>query len=660
MMHLSSVSMSREDLYYMPTTPPGVAVGQVVGSAHSRNTSGSSIYSHDSSPGSAVTCMTTPSTASPNHQHGPSLLPKIRTQDVVVEPASAGGPHRHRRVLSNTRNPPGFVPYPVSRPSVQRSVIDTGDCTALVSPVSATTTAPVYRPGTASGLSSPIALTSSKRKSTGGHSRSSSASSIDEATLTRYGYPTYRQLPKYVSQSQGSPTTPVSPASFSYPTYSQAPSVNLPRPIQIPLPMQPPYAVVPSPQYEYLQGPSTLPSPVVHVTPAVDSRPCTTLLSHLTSPTPAINLVRNITIVPTRGLQDYFWWDIRNLRSWSTFSLSTFNGISGLTPLLKMPIAAGDLVPQTIIPSSRLSPESESALISLIGDIYAPRVNAALQISQGRDHLRLYPAPDAHTSVSRSTGGPHFLANYASDTERTSSGSPRGRVVGVVKSFDRWNTGMRNEPPHRRVEYLRGLAHLQRCMREHSCRYGFIMTEIELVCVRAGCDEGDDVPYFGYLELASPIATKESSETFDPDAARAATVAMAASSGEQADSPGSSDGSSSRSPSPPAVSYQEDAPPGLNVPMTASLGLYFLLMLSRAMPLPSQPSGHLNVGGPGALTRQRILPEGKDKWIPEPQVGEKRDAKRVRGWVLPQDAWHRREGTRPKAAAEAKSKKWHK
>ncbi|KAL1968358.1 hypothetical protein VTN77DRAFT_1887 [Rasamsonia byssochlamydoides] len=643
-----SGGMSLEDSssrYYMPTTPPGAGV-QIVGSAHSRNTSASSIYSHHSSPESVVTCITTPSTSPPN-QHGPALLPKIRTQDVIVEPASTGGPKRHRRVLSNTRNPPGFMPYPVSRPSLQRSVIDTSDCAALVSPIS---TAPVTGSSTASGLSSPIALTSSsKRKSSGGHSRSSSASSIDEATLSRYGYPTYRQLPKYVSQSQVSPTTPVTPASFTYPTYPQTPGISVPRPIQVPLPTQPSYAVVPSPQYDYLHTHSALPSPIVYVAPPVDSPSCsTTLLSYLTSPTQAINLVPNVSIVPTRGLQDYFWWDIRNLRSWSTFSLSTFNEISGLTKLLKTPIPA-HLAPQAMVPSSRLSPESESALINLIADIYAPRVNAALAVSQGRDHLRLYPAPDANTRASRDSGGAHFLANYASDTERTSSGLPRGRVVGVVKSFDRWNTGMRNEPPHRRVEYLRGLAHLQRCMREHSCRYGFIMTEIELVCVRAGCDEGDDVPYFGFLELAAPIATKESSATFEAEAAKAAET------DNSSDRPDSDD-SSSGSASPPVTSLENA--PGLNAPMTATLGLYFLLMLSKAVPLPSQPSGHLNVGGPGALTRQRILPEAKDKWIPEPQMSEKRVAKRVRGWVWPQDAWHRKEGSRPKGGA--KSKKWHK
>jgi hypothetical protein len=96
--------------------------------------------------------------------------------------------------------------------------------------------------------------------------------------------------------------------------------------------------------------------------------------------------------------------------------------------------------------------------------------------------------------------------------------------------------------------------------------------------------------------------------------------------------------------------------------MTASLALYFLLMLSKSVPLPYQPSAHLNVGGPGTLTRQRTLPELKDKWIPEPQIGERRDAKRVRGWVWPQDAWHRREGggAAKSRVGEMKTKRWHK
>lgn len=666
--------MSLEDSYYLPTTPPGVARMHLIGlgpsagpgSAHSRNTSGSSVHSNDSSPESIMTNITIPRTStSPNYQHGPQLLPKIRTQDVVLEPVSSVGPRRHRRVLSNTRNPPGYMPYPTARPSaLSRNVIDASaasDCSGLISPVSPASTQ--HAGMISSGLSSPIALTTSaanKRKSmpSAGHSRSGSTSSIDEVTLSRYGYPTYRQLPKYVSQPEASPISPVDPASFVFPAYNrQVPSVRVPCPVQLPT-QQAAYSALPSPQhYDYLRVHSAQPSPVGFLAPPLPSpASSTTLLAYLTNTTPAVNLVRTVNYGPTRGLNDYFWWDIRQLRSWSSFSLNTFNEINGLTQLLKTPIPS-HLTPQPMIASSRLTPESENALISLVSDIYAPRINAALRVSQGSDHMRLYVSPDANSSGSRGANGPHFLANYASDTDLTASGVRRGRVVGIVKSFDRWNTGMRNEPPHRRVEYLRGLAHLQRCMREHSCRYGFIITEIELVCVRAGCDDGDDVPYFGYLELSSPIATKESASNHASRCAdqnsrrRSCTPPHSSASSSSYDDTRSSHSRSSSLSS--LSSHNQDldgsAENGLRgVPLTASLALYFLLMLSKSMPLPSQPSGHLNVGGPGALSRQRILPEPKDKWIPEPQLGEKREAKRVRGWIMPQDAWHRREGSRPK------------
>ncbi|KAF3387180.1 hypothetical protein F1880_001012 [Penicillium rolfsii] len=651
--------MSLEYAPYQPATPPGVPLQIHIGSAHSRNVSGSSVYSNDSSPWSTITGSTSPTTSPTRHHHGPALLPKIRPQDIVIEPVSAGGPLRHRRVLSNTRNPPGFVPYP-SRPPLQRRREDPSEQLALVSPLSPILTT---GHGSSSALSSPVTMNPShRRRAGGGHSRSVSTSGIDEATLNRYGYPTYRQLPKYVPAMQAqtmpntpaTPVTPITPNIVVHPSYSQRQTAKVPQlsPVRAPHPL-----TVRSPQYDYNQtseaqhSPATLLSPLENLTP-----PSTNLLSYLTSPTQAISLVRNVSVVPTRGMHDYFWWDIRNLRSWTSFSIPTFDSIRGLTQLLKTEISSS-LVPPVSVAPGRLAPESEPALVSLIRDLYAPRVNAALAVSQGSDHLQLYAAPDMRHTGHKNHGHPHFLANYATDSDRTSTGLPRGRLVGIVKSFDRWNSGMRNEAPHRRVEYLNGLAHLQRCMREHSCRYGFIITEIELVCVRAGCDTGDDVPYFGFLEIAAPIplmTAATQSHTVHREVPPLATPisARSFSSSSHASS------SHSRQDSPAS----EDVEDSFTAPMTASMALYFLLMLSKSVPLPYQPSAHLNVGGPGALTRQRILPEPKDKWIPEPQIGERRDAKRVRGWVWPGDAWHRREGggvprTR---AGDGKTKKWHK
>jgi len=418
--------------------------------------------------------------------------------------------------------------------------------------------------------------------------------------LSRYGYPTYRHMPVYCSQ-----------ASQSQPISIQASSAYLP--------YQPPMQSIETHDFAF---PSAYPVPVEvefnsrHTSmtppPSVDLLPSGSLLTYLTEPTQPINLVRQLTISPGRGLNNYFWWDVRNVRCWETFSLDTMSSIPGLLPLLIFGVDT-TLFPQGPTLSSTVTPASEVDLANIASKIYFPKINAAIRLSQGSSSLSLYQAP----SSDRSTGNPHFLANYTHDADRTLNGLPRGRVVGLVKSFDRWNTGMRRESPARKVDYLNGLSHLQKCMRDHSCRYGFILTEIELVCVRAGCDDNGQ-PYFGYVEVSEAIATK---------------IAAPA----------------------PQFAADSGTPEPVETPLTVTLALYYLLMLAKSTPLPGQPSSFMDVGGPGALTRQRIWSgmdlaenekgkDGKDRWIPEPQMGEKRDAKRIRGWVWPHDPWHKREG----------------
>ncbi|EFQ98141.1 hypothetical protein MGYG_01177 [Nannizzia gypsea CBS 118893] len=688
--------MASELYYFNPSTPPRALMSdaELLGSAHSRTTSGSSeytgssAYTDESSPASRSTSVSTSGRSPGRRPPGPILLPKIRPQDITVEPQSHYGSQRSRKALSATQNPSGFAPYPTSRPSISRRAIEPIDC-SLVSPICATPTSYGY-PGGAMSPISAVPPTSSRRRTA--HSRNPSVSSIDDATLSRYGYPTYRQMPKYLAQY--SPTTPVSATSFTYPTpnytttpYAAAadPLVSYPTsnyatpayPGTYPSPAYPtsaysaaaeaydPASDVASAHTQYgfsdatarALGVSTVdPSipPSLNVIPpslappmdysSLPSSASTTLLEYLNAPTQAINLVETMAYPSNRVSPAHFWWDVRNIRQWSSFSLEEMSSIPRFPQLLTTNISQDSLPLSTVAPS-RLYPDSEFSLTDLIRDVYAPRVNAALRISQGHDCLSLYPAP---INPANRDNDPHFIANYASDTEQTPSGLPRGRIVGIVKTFNRWNTGMRNEAPHRRVEYLNGLSHLQRCMREHSCRYGFIMTEIELVCVRAGCDEGDDVPYFGFLELATPIATKTS---YNPSLSSVGLSRSTSASSAQ-----SSDYSvSSRGVSP--------IPAGFSGPFSATMALYYLLMLSKSVPLPTQPSWHLNVGGPGALTRQRTLPDDKDSWIPEPQQREKREAKRIRGWVWPQDAWHRREGggsSRTRAAKIAAAKRWHK
>ncbi|KAI9802997.1 MAG: hypothetical protein M1825_002230 [Sarcosagium campestre] len=553
-----------------PTTPPYDQFSLGGQSGHSRSVSASSsLYTLDSSPEYGEIALPTP-TKSPIRQNGPLLLPKIRSQDQNMDPSVSSAARKPRKALSCTQNPPASMMSACRPDMFRRSTSPQGVFCDLISPVSIPSS---MGSNMSSELSSPVSMVSSS------HSRRHSGSQLDDQILGKYGFPTYRQLPAYMP-----PATFVSSTVPGASTFVPPPTFTA-RPYALPVDLQ-----------------------------FNDAGPTTTMLDYLTGPNPTPALVRQINVNSGRGSgQTHFWWDIRNLRSWTDFDLNALDNVPDLMRLLSIEL------PETALPCprvdrSRLQPETESALHDLCRDFYAAKVNAALKVSQGQTHMVM------RAERGPADKGPHFVSAYQDDVEKTILGQGRGRVVGLVKSFDRWNTGMRAEAPHRKVEYLLGLAHLQRCMREHSCRYGFIMTEIELVCVRAGTD---DIPYFGMLELAP-------------------TVQLKTTAADDSSSP-----SSSSSSSPSASASHSSHPTAL----TACLALWYLHMLAKEVPLPGQASWRTEIGGAAALTRHKFLSD-KDDWVPEPQLGEKREAKRNRGWVMPGDPLHRREMPR--------SKRWHK
>ena len=281
----------------------------------------------------------------------------------------------------------------------------------------------------------------------------------------------------------------------------------------------------------------------------------------------------------------HFWWDVRNVRAWGDFSLETILSIPNFTELLNLSIPAPALPNPIRFPQN---PETVCSLHDMYTEFYAFKVNAALKVALGTPHMTIRP----HKAHPGARQLPDFVSNYESDYERTIYGDGRGRVVGLVRTFDRWNTGMRADTgPSSKIEYLRELSHLHKHMREHSCRYGFLITEIELVCVRAGTDV---VPFFGLVEVAPSIRLN-------------------------AHGPGQ---------------------------LTAALALWYLHMLAKNTPLPGQCGWRLDVGGPAALTRQNCLE--RDDWMIKPEGKEKREAKRSRGWVFPDEPLSRKECGKPK------------
>ncbi|OAA57907.1 sialidase-like protein [Niveomyces insectorum RCEF 264] len=349
--------------------------------------------------------------------------------------------------------------------------------------------------------------------------------------------------------------------------------------------------------------------------------PTSTLLTYLTGPNPAPALVRTISFPLRDPNTKHYWWDVRQVRPWTAFAAPRLLALPGATAVLTCP------VPQALLPaptsSASLLPETEAALHTLCAAHYLPRVNAALSLSSPRP----VQLSSSSSSAVSAPYGDIFVAQAAGDNSAPAAalfgGKPTARVVGLVKSYDRFNTGMRTEGNVKRVEYLRGLAHLHHLLREHSCRYGFILTEIELVVVRNGTGA---TPQFGQLEVASvPLA-----------AAAAASARDSGSSGRYVDAE--------------------------SVPLTACLALWGLCMLaSNEMAAAAVQAGasssssssttstsdillcpyHTHIGAPAEGTRRQAAP--RDAWMPTPQLAEKRAAKRARGWVLPEDAVGRKE-----------------
>lgn len=501
---------------------------------HARSSSRGSVYSAistaESTPDSVCTRLTTPPRASPPvRHHGPILLPKIRSQDQDVDAA----PPAHRHAASQKVS----APVKAIRSNHARSYTNPETLNSMAfAHMSFSNSQQSFSSQHSDDLSNSLLCQPvdwSQDSSNKEHTRRSS--SVDAATIDKYGYPTYRQMP-FLQQD------------FSFPA-SYAP-----------------------------RAPSPL-SMAATATP--EPTPSTTLMNFLTAPNPAASLVRTISFPHRDPNIKHFWWDVRSVRSWTGFNAAAVLALPGASGLLNTPVPAPAL-PQPSM--SARHPETEAALHSIYASYYLPKLNAALAMSSNRPIQLSVPASKKGASASELL----FVANPAGESSTAAAmfgGKPTARVVGLVRTFDRFNTGMRVEGNIKRVEYLRGLSALHHTMREHGCRYGFILTEIELVLVRNGTES---TPFFGDLEVTS--------------------VQLNASG--------------------------EDS-------LTACLALWGLCQMASDQVQPGQAHWRSEIGAPAEGTRRKAKP--RDSWMPAPQLAEKREAKRSRGWIMPEDAVGRKE-----------------
>lgn len=547
----------------------------------SASTDGSVDYRdpQDWSPETALTTASTPPERSPRiiRECGPLLLPRVRPQDQLMGPAVH---HGHSRTISlpTTGFPMQFGGHLPVRSSMDGRSISQGP-TREPSPARAPSPFQHMVNDQASSHSRRPSFANSRSLSTSNvrsHSRNVSSSSIDAATVHRYAYPTYRSSPT----PQPVCASTMAPVSRNLSALNHFASIAMPHGQMQSYPSRHRTTSPPAP--------SSRLSVEVGYDPVLDTQ-TSTCMEYLTKPNPIPQLVQRSAAETQSGPRLHFWWDVRNVLPWSDFNINTISAIPELQQLLRVPVPLRDLPAPARV---NTNPETSSQLVDLCAFHYAVKVNAALRITQGSE---------THIAMRRLQTGaraqPEFIASYQSDQEKTIAGDGRGRVIGIVKCYDQWNSGMRNGLQPEKVKYLAGLAHLQHFMREHNTRYGFLLTEIELVCVRAGGAPSltSNVPLFGHLEIAASVQISAAG----PD---------------------------------PATG---------NVVLTAGLALWWLHMLAKEHPIPGQYHWRMDVGGPAALSRRHHLE--KDGWIPPPLKKDQRDAKVCRGWFMPNEPLSKRE-----------------
>ncbi|PHH92189.1 hypothetical protein CDD83_8478 [Cordyceps sp. RAO-2017] len=527
---------------------------------HARSSSkASSIYSAvstvDSASDSACTRLSTPPRAgSPVRHHGPLLLPKIRSQDQNFDPShdASSAAYFPSRTTPSPRPPgqPGRSYTSPDRPAAVFPHLSSSSSPSgrlMACPLDAASNpAPLLSSPVNFALSSAAMFPSSALPSR----RSSMCCAADN-----HGCPVYSSVPRLVD-----------PASSRGGHLDWALASYTPR----------------------------APSPLALVAPCPDPVPSiatTSLVDYLTAPNPAASLVRTIALPLRDANTRHFWWDVRNIRSWTSFNAEAVFALPGASALLTAPVPV-PMLPQPSMPLRH--PETEASLHAMYASFYVPKLGAALAISSSHP-LRL----SAPTKTAHGASDLLFVANADGDSAAAAAlfgGRPSARLVGLVRSFDRFNTGMRAQGNIKRVEYLRGLAALQYAMREHGCRYGFILTEIELVLVRCGTDA---TPFFGDLEITA--------------------VQLALCRPEGGGASGAAAGT----------------------PLTACLALWGLCQLAADDTPPGHAHWRAEIGAPAEGTRRKVRP--RDGWMPQPQLAEKREAKRSRGWVWPEDPVGRKE-----------------
>ncbi|KAL1859904.1 hypothetical protein Plec18167_006374 [Paecilomyces lecythidis] len=203
----------------------------------------------------------------------------------------------------------------------------------------------------------------------------------------------------------------------------------------------------------------------------------TSLLDYLTDCPPPIPTMPDAS--SQNNVPSYTPGDLPNLTEWTDFDLKTI--LDDYEWLLQ-----NTLLPQDAL---RESPPpwmmAESHFHYRLAEHVVPRVRRALRATF--DYLEQQHGPRGRTVVSFDSGA---YAGFAGAHEPELSfyavgnnDSSRHRVPGVMRPSWQWDSSFALDP-NRQGEYQAGLATLNWYMRHRAARYGFVLTDKELVAVQ--------------------------------------------------------------------------------------------------------------------------------------------------------------------------------
>ncbi|KAJ9259421.1 hypothetical protein DTO207G8_984 [Paecilomyces variotii] len=188
--------------------------------------------------------------------------------------------------------------------------------------------------------------------------------------------------------------------------------------------------------------------------------------------------------------------DISGIAVWHGFNLQTiihrYGNILGQTHLPPDPMPTSP--PRAIT--------AGNALRSKIYEYVFPRVRRGLRAAFNT--LTATNQMNGLTSVSIDVGeAAKIIENYKPDTAYFALALPAGtswnRAPGDIKPSWKWSTALANHPMDTyRTEFRQALSQVNWYMKQHNSRYGFILTNQELVVIRRLDNHGN-------LELAPPI-----------------------------------------------------------------------------------------------------------------------------------------------------------